>query len=322
MLEFVIDQTTRSARSSSSLVISHNEATKSETENAQKELGESIDKMIQAITSNRSVQTTASNLAQKGFFAALWGNVSGANDKDLATMVKDLGGSLETTQAVVQVMLRLQTRKDYVLRGFHATLVEKVINIQADTKTLDKNQRTAVVDILSALRDQIGDQLRHSEMVDQHEQQLQQIDDKCSSLKKSDEQLSLGVDALQVNIKELTAKSAAELMEASTQTHLLQSSLRELDMKLTEHINVVMVAQANLRSDLGSLLHEFTSATSALSDQLELKAEHMAILETRLARIDTEIARSLAWPARLRRHSFGIAGILVGVAGLVASLPK
>jgi archaellum component FlaC len=295
-MNVVNDLTLESTSSSASVFVETHDVSRIQVVNAQSELIEYIDNMIQAIRSNQSVQATAHTLANKGSWALLKGTVSGANVKDLSRMIRGLGDSLETTQAVVQVMLRIQTRKDYVLREFHTVLVEKIFNIQDDTKTLDDSQRTVALDIVSALRDQVEDQLRQSETVDRHElrvqeigntlvqlgsaeielrEQLNAINDRCASLKKSDEYIYSEIERLQIRIK-----------------------------------------------DLSTRCHEFAGATSALSDQLEQRTKLIGILETRLTLIDLQIARSSAWPARLRSQSFGLVGILIGIVSLVVALPK
>ena len=310
----------------------------SDTLNARKELIDSIDKLISAVQSNKDVQRTADALTDKGWWNSFTSSISGSNDKDLAGMVNKLGGSLETTQAVVQVILRLQTRKDNVLRDFHGALVDKILKIQADTKTLDKNQRGAALEIISALKDQIEDQLRQSDMVDQHELRLQEIDKilisaeekfrehlkaldyQCASLKKSDDYLSCEVEEFQVGLKALVAKSAADLNEAISQTLSVQAELRFLAVKSTADINAISAAQEELRNDIVFLRQGLTSATGTLSSYINHQSELMTVLEARLTLIESEFSRGSTWPARLLRHSVGLVGILISVAALAVSL--
>ena len=147
-----------------------------EVASARKELFASLDKIVDAIKANQLTQGDAQRLANRSTWENVRGALSGANDKDLAGMVKTLGGSLETTQSIVHVMLRLQTRKDLLLREFHSVLVDKIAKIQSDTQTLDSNQRTAALEIVSALQDQVEDQLLQYETIDRHEQRLNAVE--------------------------------------------------------------------------------------------------------------------------------------------------
>lgn len=317
--------------------ISSNSAPQLEFVDEQKDLIDCVDEMISAIRNGKSVQMTASNLEKKSWWGAFKGTVSGANDKDLATMVKNLGGSLETTQMTVQVMLRIQTRKDHVLRGFHSALVDKIVKIQADTKTLDVNQRTAALDIVAALIDQVEDQLRQCDAVDRHEKRLQEIDgtlvnsasveadfrenlkaldDQCANLKKSDNYLSHDVEVLQAGLKDLATKSETDLTEAEHKTSSLKAELYNLDMKFTENVNLATAAQTQLHESIIYFQQEMKSGLSNLSGRIDHQNVLIVKIEGRLIQIETELARSLTWPARLRRHSFGLAGILIGIAGL------
>lgn len=306
--------------------------------NARKELIDSIDKLISAVKNNKDVQRTADALTDKGWWGSFTSSISGSNDKDLAGMVNKLGGSLETTQAVVQVMLRLQTQKDNVLRDFHGALVDKILKIQADTKTLDKNQRGAALEIISALKEQIEDQLRQSDMVDRHELQIQEVssiitsveeefrgrlkalENQCASLKKSDDYLSCEFDEFQVRIKELAVRSAADQIEAANQTRSIQEDIRSLEVRHMEGVNTVAAAQEKLRNDVVFLRQRLTSATGDFSGHINHQIALMATFEARLAQIESEFVRGSTWSARLLRHSFGLVGILIGIAGLAISL--
>ena len=96
----------------------------SEVANARRELQQALNNMDIAIRKNKSTQVLTDDLRKKSKFAAIVGSLSGSTDRDIAKLVSDVCKSLEATQIAVQIMLRLQTRKDYVLREFHNVLVE------------------------------------------------------------------------------------------------------------------------------------------------------------------------------------------------------
>jgi hypothetical protein len=176
---------------------------------ARKELAQALDDMVIAIRNNHSLQRTADDLKGKGWWSAFKGTVSGSNDRDLASMIKGLSGSLETTQIAVQVILRLHSRKDHVLREFHSVLVEKIQKIQADTHTLDANQQSAV-DVLCEFQEQIEDQLRHHEAVERHEIKIAGLTAKLDQLQIETEQWLQSIDNHTTSLKNASNHLAEE----------------------------------------------------------------------------------------------------------------
>ncbi|MHA6892863.1 hypothetical protein ACQUJT_02100 [Ralstonia pseudosolanacearum] len=305
--------------------------------NARKELSEALDKIALAIKSNKDVQTTASELGEKGFWSSLTGVVSGSNDKDLAGMIKRLGGSLDTTQIVVQVMLRLQTSKDRVLRGFHSALLDKIANIQADTKTLDANQRAVALEIVSALRDQVEDQLRQCEAVDRHELRLEEIglelarivevenefreslkalDNQASSLRNSEAHLSREVETLQGEVKALEAELRSEAAKADHRMQRIQTGLDALVSKRVEDLASVGAWQERLRSAIEGDRQAFKSSIDTLSFKLDHLIVQGTALEQRVGRLEAALAAKPTWRDRVQQHSIGLVGLCIALGTL------
>lgn len=302
-----------------------------EAANARKELLESIDKIVDAIRDNQAIQRTAQGLKDKGAWASLKGAISGANDKDLAGMVKALGGSLETTQAVIQVMLRLQTRKEHFLREFHSVLVDKIIKIQTDTKTLDSNQRAAALEIVSALQDQVEDQLLQYETVDQHELRLSAIDDELSrssvaegelrqSLRNLDDQLSCNVDALHRGLKAHEEKLGAEIIAINARTQETLSVVGEIQKTWMVNLASIRASQEELRNSIKYEQQQQKLAANAFYEKLEQIVVREASLEKRLDQIGAHLAARSTWIGRLQQHSIGIAALLVALIAVTYSV--
>lgn len=110
----------------------------------------------------------------QNWWGTLKSSFSGEADKNLATMVGDLGASLGLTQSALRVILRVQTEKNRMLRGFSNALVNKIFKIQQDTHTLNSNQKAAALNFLQELQTQIDEQIRQQDLVDSHEAALQE----------------------------------------------------------------------------------------------------------------------------------------------------
>lgn len=109
----------------------------------------------------------------QNWWGTLKSNFSGETDKNLANMVEDLGASLGLTQSVLRVILKVQTEKNRMLRGFSDALVNKIFKVQQDTHTLNSNQKAAALNFLQELQTQIDEQIRQQDLVDSHEAALQ-----------------------------------------------------------------------------------------------------------------------------------------------------
>lgn len=281
-----------------------------EVANARQELVASIDNMVNAIKDNQNIQEMAQDLANKGLWGSITGTISGANDKDLARMVKNLGMSLETTQTIVQVMLRLQTRKDCVLREFHSVLVDKIVKIQDDTKTLDSNQRAVAIEIVSSLRDHVEEQLRHYEAIERHEVQINIIENQLAKACEAEGEF-------RKSISDLDDKLKVEIVARDTQIRGLQVAVNNIQTKHSEEFDSIFASQERLRNSIEFVEREHKSSIDAVSKKLEQIVEQGNSLGQRLSQIEAHIDANSTWISRLLRHSFGIIGLLVAVFTLI-----
>jgi len=110
----------------------------------------------------------------QNWWATLKSSFSGKTDKNLAKMVEDLGTGLGLTQSVLRVILKVQTEKNRMLRGFSDALVNKIFKVQQDTHTLNGNLKAAALNFLQELQTQIDEQIRQQDLVDSHEAALQE----------------------------------------------------------------------------------------------------------------------------------------------------
>lgn len=305
------------------------DAQRQEVASARLELTQALDDMVAAIGNNQTLQNKAGNLKDKGRLSAVWGAISGSNDRDLATMVKELGGSLETTQKAVQVVLRLQSRKDHVLREFHSVLIDKIHKIQADTHTLDANQQSAV-DVLCEFQEQIEDQLRHHEAVERHELQIaeltaeltrkenelrqgvQALGDQTASLKSASAHLATEVDILKKDLTAHSALSGQELQALSENQQALEEGLESLKVKGNQDFAALQIAGQGLIELVDGLKKQYASATDVLANRLDHVSEAEADLVRRTKLLETQLAGQSSLTSWLKRNAVALLGLAIG----------
>ena len=130
-----------------------------------------------ALAKSKAVSASAAELKNKGTLSIVLGSLNGKNDKDLADMTGSLAASLTVTQAVLQIVMSISHRKNGFLKQFHEVLVNKIRSLTKDTKTIDSNQREAIIVVLEEIENHVSGQLAQQEMVDQHETRLESIDE-------------------------------------------------------------------------------------------------------------------------------------------------
>lgn len=130
---------------------------------------EHLDSLAKALESTKDARRMADSFKSKGAFTLFFDSMTGTGQKDLAGMIRLLATNLGTTQLALELVMKLQIRKNGVLRDFHDALARKIASVVADTTTLDQNQREAAVLILSELRRHVGEQITFQEMVEGHD---------------------------------------------------------------------------------------------------------------------------------------------------------
>ena len=136
----------------------------------------SLDKAeAQSTAVREKLEGLQDTLEDRSTWGAFIGAFNGQTDKELAESVQVLGQSMELTQKVVRVMLQAQTQKGRLLNAFNDALVDKIARIQADTHTLDGNQRAVALAFLGELQQQVQEQIRRQDLIEQHDSTLQEL---------------------------------------------------------------------------------------------------------------------------------------------------
>jgi chromosome segregation ATPase len=147
-----------------------NELFNPETSTLSHSLREDIELLVTDIqsASQKSVAVTqqADAFSHRGFWAQLSGSLTGRNDVDLSQMIGAVGESLQVTQRVVEILLKIQSEKNVVLKDFHRAVTEKIVDLQSNDDTLDLNLRDNLLDVFQHLQKQVEDKLEQAAMVE------------------------------------------------------------------------------------------------------------------------------------------------------------
>ena len=141
---------------------------------------EQLNELDKALQQTKDAKELASRVQNKGFFATLWGGATGASDKELAESVKILGASVEITQKILDVVLRVTHTKNQFLKSFHTALTEKILSLNSEMDVChgnQKNAKQAAITIATQLRSQIEEKIRQSEMIEEHEAEISDLKD-------------------------------------------------------------------------------------------------------------------------------------------------
>jgi hypothetical protein len=215
-----------------------------------------------ALANTKEAKSLAASVENKGGWDSFKGGFSGKNDKEIAEAVRKLGGSLEVTQDILNVVLKANTAKNVHLKGFHQVLVEKVLFLQTNSSKLNSNQNNsnqAALSIAMALKDQIEEKIRHAEMIDNHEREIninakgvdgnakeiEALKSEVSNKEVLDDKQSLDIESLLVNtqeIKQLDQSQSVAINELQDQVANLQQKVANNEKTLEELHN-----QHNLR---------------------------------------------------------------------------
>lgn len=275
----------------------------------EREIHEHIEDLAKSVEVSKGVAAEAAKYETRNGWKVLWGVFSGSNDKNLASMVEKLGGGLSTTQKVLELLLRLQTRKTNLLRRFHAALVEKIAALAGDAVTLDENQQDQnflARMILSDLRDHVAEQVEHHERVLRHDQMLDELQLRVKRSEEVEASFSVQLDATERRALALTS-DASRLRDDVTQ---LRKSLMERDAQWDREVNRLQADLARLESSSQKKLDELSETVARQQRDLQAIAATVDCLEReRLAG-----TTAAAW---LRRNWVSLAALVIAIGAAV-----
>lgn len=326
-----------------------------------RDLEQAVREIGKAVAQSASVKTKAgklmADLEGRGWWGQMTSGLSGSTDKELATLVEGLGSSLEVTQKVVQVMLKVTTQKSQVLRGFNDALVDKIAKITEDTRTLDGNQKGVVKAFLGQLQKQVFEQIQQQEMVDSHELRLidheewradKDIHDHAVNTQLVELDVTQQASGLDIRLLKADAQATGEHINKLTlQQSTAGSSIAELERRsqkagerldVIDQLNQMLAGRADAGDDQAARLAEqnqrlvervnvaeawLKNNHGELGELRQLTADQSATiltLQQRLSVIEHQQSASRRVTARIARQAPAILALLGAAAGLYFSL--
>lgn len=325
----------------SQLVLLPAQTDEQELANFNADLDDALDKLRVAEDKSKKTRDELKNLSKtlkdRGWWGAVKANFDGKTDKELATSLQALGLSLETTQQVLRVLLKVQTQKGRLLHTFNDALVSKIACIQADTQTLNGNQRAATLAFLEELRERVQEQIHQQHLIDEHDRQLQALSQ--WQFEKNNLDVEIGRRIQQQSEEYALWQMQKEQRDAETALQLLNlqdiaKTLNQSVIDLGEWRKVKQSEDQELRSHIAQteqhvseqLLQMADSIAKILTVQQRQESHAQAVhqrvevLQARILELDRMQAQAKSFTAVLRRHSLSLVALTIALAALVKVL--
>ncbi|MCG8910290.1 hypothetical protein MJ122_23895 [Pseudomonas sp. DP-17] len=273
-----------------------------------REFDKRLDDLKDALARSKNTQTLAEALRGRGGFQNFIGGVTGRNDKELAEMVGDLGSSMEITQGILQMVMRVQNTKNRHLRDFHRSLVDKIADLQSDSATLDSNQREAAIAIVSELSDQVRAQLEQQEIVESHQKKLEHLD---------------RFEADTVSLNERRDERVSELESASIQVSRMveqqQKTIDALRSALAERDELLRFS-AKRHDAQAAETEALTLQLGRLDKTIRLLGQEQGVLADRVGSMEKVLDDSRSIKSLVLRNLLPLLAVLASAASLVFAL--
>lgn len=244
------------------------QASEAPIESEREQLERKLKELTDSIRETKNAISLAEGLKNKSWFSLVGGNLTGKTQKELAQIVEDLAEGLKFTQTALELVMQLQNRKHLVLKDFHAAVVTKIENIHKDTTTLNGNQREATIYILSELRDNIAEQIRYRELVDEHEDKFDQVSDFIEEKLAGDAAHEGEHDALELRFNTIV-EEVGNLRETHAHRFLeIQSAIDSVQSTVSAHHQMMTDIDILYKKNIASL----TTLETLFQKQFRTKA--------------------------------------------------
>ena len=290
----------------------------------------------QSMKAREKMHALKSELQDRNWWGAFRANFNGQTDKELANNVQVLGQSMETTQKVIRVMLQVQTQKGRLLHTFSDALVGKITKIQTDTQTLDGNQRAAALAFLEELHQQVQEQIRQQDLVEQHDQQLQELSQWQFEKNNQNAEFELRLEQQSENsAKWHTQKdiSDAEMKRRLQSIEKNSEVLNQTVIDFSQWSRDKNIEDLQLREQIAQTEQNFSRKIDRIADSIEkilvtqVRLEGHAqtlqhqvdALQIRMVELERVHAQAKSISAVVLRHGLSLVAFGVAVAALALS---
>lgn len=259
----------------------------------------------QSAKSRDDMQALQSTLEDRGWWDSVKSSFNGQTDKELATNIRVLGQSLETTQKVIRVILQVQTQKGRLLHVFSDALVKKMTSIQTDTQTLDGNQRAAALAFLGELHLNVREQIRQQDLLDEHEGKLQ------------------GLDGWQREKDREQVERERSLQQHQMDSLRWQDRKDQHDAEMVQRVDGVKSETELLTQKLeksANLLAAIAATHDRIEGQVQTLQQLFETQNTRIEALQRSQTQSNSAAGFLLRHGLILVALGVAVAALLKSL--
>lgn len=275
-----------------------------ETADFNASLGRAIEDLrsasLQSQHAHERIEDLADELKERGFFGALWATASAKTDKELALQVKAVAASLRTTQSVLDVILRIETRENRLLDSFSKAVVDKIEKITSDTLVLRGDQKSAALAFLEMLNARINEQKQLQSTVLAHTEQLERVDEWQQHVDQGLRKVGEDLGSLRGGAE----AAESQLQESLRRIRLCEEEIRSEARRLGETADVV--AQQRVRID------HLEAANRTLSSELTGMIHRLGALEGMLktrAAWRSRVIRYAPTAAALGLAVFAVAGV-------------
>lgn len=194
------------------------------------------------------VSNNAEAFNRRGIWAQVCGTFNGRNDKDLACMIGSVSESLQITQRVIEILLKVQSEKNVVLKEFHRAVTEKIVDLHSNDNIIDLNLRDNLLTVFEHLQKQVEDKLLQADKIESHQNKIANIEGR---LQQQDC---------------LMQSQAAALHQQIQQVQSLDQSLHSAQL----HLNTMHASLALVQTQLAQLPKTIRSNSFGKRDYLLL----------------------------------------------------
>lgn len=214
-----------------------------------------FEKLENAIKEKNKAKDLATEIVRQGGLKFVAKQISGGNTKDLANSINHLGFSLEIIQAIIETILKVERCKSDSLRPFYDAITEKIIQLESNSNTLDKNDQSAndaILHIARNLKQQILEKTQQAETLRKHDYEISQLHQEHIVLTQKFDEMEQKCERLHASFMELHQN----LIKINDKTQSLTHGINDLELVYSDtnrNLETLQIKEKLRNSTLGIL---------------------------------------------------------------------